>query len=176
MITPDLAAAGPSRSVLSSRGVSMRRDLVFAAVVGLCSCGWLPPDSPPARPAAPDPDAGLFHDWKVADHVLGPRALISEADAAEFRDRTVAVTATGYSSPWSGSCADARRERRPRTLAEIAAAYELDGPIATSLQLGEPIVEHQLQCTTGRTPALTIYTGGPRAVTCWSGVCYLLAR
>jgi hypothetical protein len=151
--------------------------LVVAAVAaGPGACGWLPPDSPPAKPAPPDPDAGLFHDWKVADHVLGTRALISEADAAEFRDRTVAVTATAYSSPWSGSCNDMRRERQPRTLAEIAAAHDIDRARAAHLGLGEPIVEHQLLCAAGRAPALTIYTGGPSAVTCWSGVCYLLAR
>ncbi|TMQ17358.1 MAG: hypothetical protein E6J91_10365 [Deltaproteobacteria bacterium] len=132
--------------------------------------------SPPARPAPPDPDAPLFHTWKVGDHVLGARALISEVDAAEFRDRTVAVTATAYSSPWSGSCGDARRERQPRTLAEIAAAQHIDDRRAAGLGLREPIVEHQLLCVTSRTPALTIYVGGPRAVTCWSGVCYVLGR
>jgi hypothetical protein len=33
-----------------------------------------------------------------------------------------------------------------------------------------------LLCTTNRTPALTLYLAGPHALTCWSGVCYLLAR
>jgi hypothetical protein len=147
--------------------------LVLAAVAG-AGCGWLPPDSPPARPVAGDPDAGLFHAWKITGEVLGPRALISEADAAEFRERTVGVSATGYSSPWSGSCPEARREKQPRALAEVAAAHDLDG--AANLGLAEPIIEYQLQCVAGRTPALTLYVAGPHAVTCWSGVCYLLTR
>jgi len=150
--------------------------LVLAVAIALAGCGWLPPDSPPTRPAPPDPDAALFHDWKVADHVLGTRALISELDAAEFRDRTVAVTANAYSSPWSGSCDDARRERQPRTSAEVAAAHDIAGDRVASLGLGDRIVEYQLLCVTSRAPPLTLYVAGLRAVTCWSGVCYVLTR
>jgi hypothetical protein len=156
------------------------RDLLALCAVcaGLApaGCGWLPPDTPPARPAPPDPDAGLFHDWKVAGHVLGARALISESDGAGFHDRTVSVTATGYSSPWSGRCDDARRDKQPRALAEIAAAHGIAADRAAHLGLAEPIVEYQLLCATPRTPALTVDVAGPHAVTCWSGVCYLLAR
>jgi hypothetical protein len=145
----------------------------------LGACGWLPPDGPPPaapRSPPPDPDAGLFHAWRVADHVLGPRALISDADGAGFHDRSVAVTATSYVSPWSGSCDDARREKQPRALAEVAAAHELDPRGAARLGLAGPIVEYRLLCTTNRTPSLTLYVAGLRAATCWSGVCYLLTR
>ena len=49
--------------------------IAFGVALGVGGCGWLPADSPPAAPApAPDPDAALFHDWKVAGHVLGGRA------------------------------------------------------------------------------------------------------
>lgn len=162
----------------------LRRKIVsigsFACALGagLAACGWLPPDKSPAAPAAPaaDPDAALFHDWKVAGHVLGARALISEADGADFHDRTVAITATSYASPWSGSCADAHRDRQPRALAEVAAAHGIAADRATGLGLIGPIAQYQLQCVTGRTPGLTIYLAGSHAVTCWSGVCYLLAR
>lgn len=34
----------------------------------LSGCGWLLPDAPTARPTPPDPDAAVFHDWKVAGH------------------------------------------------------------------------------------------------------------
>ena len=160
----------PRQAVIAALGV-------LAALGALGSCGWLPPDGPPpARPAPPDPDAALFHDWKVAGHVLGPRALISDADSAGFHDRTVAVTAGSYASPWSGSCGDARRERQPRALSEVAVAHDLDRARAAQLGLAEPIVEYRLLCTTNRTPALTLYLAGDRAVTCWGGVCYLLAR
>ena len=137
-------------------------------------CGWLPPDSPPASPVPPDPYAAVLHDWKVAGHVLGPRALISEADAAGFHGRAVAISAAGYSSPWSGHCDDIRRERRPRALADITA--ELSLTRGADLGLADPIVEYRLTCTTGRTPALTCYVAGAHAVTCWGGVCYLLAH
>lgn len=141
--------------------------------VALTGCGWLPPDSPPARPAPADPDAAVLHDWTVAGHVLGPRALVSEADAAAFHGRAVAISAAGYSSPWSGRCDDVHRERHPRALADVTAELAL---AHADLGLADPIVEYRLSCTTGRTPTLTCYVGGSHAVTCWAGVCYLLAR
>jgi hypothetical protein len=151
---------------------------VLAAVLATVApgCGWLPPDSPPARPIPPDPYAPLIHDWKITGHVLGPRALISEADAAGFHDRSVAISAASYTSPWSGSCSDAHRDHQPRSLAEVAAAHEVAADRAAGLGIAEPIVEYQLLCVTNRTPSLTLYVAGPHAVTCWSGVCYLLAR
>jgi hypothetical protein len=151
--------------------------IVAAIAIAVVGCGWLPPDGPPpAQPAAPDPDTALFHDWKVTDHVLGPRALISDADSAGFHDRTVAVTASGYASPWSGRCDDARRERQPRALSEVAAAHEMERQQLARLGLVEPLVEYRLLCSTNRAPALTVYVGGAHALTCWGGVCYLLAR
>jgi hypothetical protein len=152
------------------------RELLAVGVVSLGGCGWLPPDTPPARPPRPVPDAALFHDWKITGHVLGARALISDADGAGFHDRTVSVRATGYASPWSGSCDEARRGHEPRALAEIAAAHGIAADRAGGLGLAGPIVEYQLQCATPRTPALTVYVAGSHALTCWSGVCYLLAR
>lgn len=148
----------------------------MVAVLVAGGCSWLPPDSPPVPPTPPVPDAPLFHDWKITGHVLGSRALISEADAAGFHDRIVTVTATGYSSPWSGRCGDARREHQPRSLAEVAAEHDLAKGRAADLGLAEPIVAYQLLCTTNRNPALTLYVAGSHAVTCWSGVCYRLAR
>ena len=147
------------------------------STAAITACSWLPPDSPPAKRVPPDPDAPLLHTWRVGDHILGSRALISDADATGFRDRTVGITATGYSSPWSGACDDARHgDRQPRTAAEVATAHDIAATQAASLGLGEPIVEYQLSCASNRTPALTLYVAGNRAVTCWSGVCYLLAR
>lgn len=146
------------------------------ALLALSSCSWLPPDTPPARPPPLDPDAAVFHDWKVAGHVLGARALISDLDGAGFHDRTISITPTRYTSPWSGHCDEARRDRQPRALAEVAAAHDIAADRAAGLGLAGPIVEYQLQCATMRTPALTVYVAGSHALTCWSGVCYLLAR
>lgn len=147
-------------------------------MIALAGCGWLPPDSPPAKPVPPDPDAELFHDWKVTEHVLGPRALISDYDAAAFHGRTVAISATSYASPWSGSCDDAHRQKRPRTLAEVATELELARDRVASTGLADPIVEYQLMCGLGtsRTPALTLYVSGAHGLTCWGGVCYALTR
>ena len=146
-----------------------------AILVGAISCSWLPPDNPPAQPTV-DPDAGLLHPWKITDHVLGPHALISDYDAAGFHDRTIAITATTYTSPWSGSCKEAARAKAPRPLAEIAAEHDLPAARAAQLGLADPLVEYKLTCGLGRTLPLTVYLAGARALACWSGVCYLLAR
>ena len=148
-------------------------------VLALTGCGWLPPDSPPARPVPPDPDAALLADWKITEHVLGEHALISEYDAAAFHGRTVAVTAGGYASPWSGSCDAAHRQHQPRALADLAPELGVARERAGSLGLADPVVEYQLTCGlggTGRTPPLTIYLASAHALTCWSGVCYVLVR
>jgi len=147
------------------------RELLLIALAG---CGWLPPDSPPARPTQADPDAALLRRWTVTGHVLGVRALIADADAAGFHGRTVTVTGAGYSSPWSGSCDDAVRHKLPRRLADLAAAHDLAPERAAGLGLAGPIVEYQLVCRADHAVPLTIYVAGAHAVTCGSGVCYLL--
>jgi hypothetical protein len=157
-----------------------RRELalfvVGAGVLALFTrCSWLPPDSP-ATPPTVEPDAALFHPWKVTDHVLGPHALISDYDAAGFHSRTIAITATTYTSPWSGSCNEAARARSQRPLADVAAEHDLEPARAAQLGLADPLVEYKLTCGLGRTLPLTVYLAGAHALTCWSGVCYLLAR
>jgi hypothetical protein len=138
-------------------------------------CSWLPPDSP-ASPPAVDPDSALLHPWRITDHVLGPHALISDHDAAGFHGRTIAITATSYSSPWSGSCSEAARDRAQRLLADITAEHDLARDRAIRLGLADPMIEYRLTCGLGRTLPLTFYVAGAHALTCWSGVCYLLAR
>jgi hypothetical protein len=139
-------------------------------------CGWLPADSPAVKPAPPAPDAALLHAWKVTGHVLGARALISDYDAAGFDGRSVVISDNGYVSPWSGSCDQAGRQKTPRVAAEIALEHDIAAGRADSLGLGEPIVEYRMTCAAGSAPGLTLYLGGARAVTCFTGVCYLLGR
>jgi hypothetical protein len=57
------------------------RELLIFAIAG-SGCGFWPSDGPPANPAPPDPDTAFLHDWKIAGHILGPRALITDGDAA----------------------------------------------------------------------------------------------
>jgi hypothetical protein len=160
----------PARAARPCRALAL---LAIAAT----ACSWLPPDTPTARPVA-DPDAGdagLFRAWKIVDHVLGSHALISDYDAAGFHGRTVVITASGYSSPWSGRCDGAARDKTTRPLAAILAEHDLARDPPAQLGLVEPIVEYRLSCGLGRTLPLTFYLGGS-ALTCWSGVCYVLSR
>jgi len=148
-------------------------------MIALAGCGWLPPDSPPAQPVPPDPDAALFHDWKVTEHVLGPRALISESDAAAFHGRSVAISATSYASPWSGGCDDAHRQKRSRTLADVTTELGIARDRTATLGLADPVIEYQLTCGLGgtsRTPPLILYVSGTHGLTCGGGVCYALTR
>jgi hypothetical protein len=139
-------------------------------------CGWLPADRPAVPPTPPAPDAALFHDWKVTGHVLGARALISDYDAAEFDGRSVVISDTSYVSPWSGSCGQAGRQKTTRVAAEIAIEHDIAASHADRLGLGPSIVEYRITCATGSAPGLTLYLGGAHAVTCFTGVCYLLGR
>ena len=139
-------------------------------------CGWLPADPPATTPAPPHADAPLLHDWKIAGHVLGTRALISDYDAAEFDGRTVSVTDGGYASPWSGRCEQSTRQKAPRAVAEVALEHDVAVAQADRLALGTPVVEYQLRCATGSAPGMIVYVGGAHAVTCFAGVCYLLVR
>lgn len=149
----------------------MRGGLLWILVSG---CGVLPPDAP-SQPTAPaDPDAAVLHDWKVAGHVLGSRALISDLDAAGFHGRRVAIAPGGYVSPWSGTCEQSNRQKSARTLAEVTHDHDLAPGV--SLQLADPIVEFRLSCVTGAAPGMILYVAGAHAVTCFAGVCYLLAR
>jgi hypothetical protein len=59
---------------------------------------------------------------------------------------------------------------------DLAAAHDIAADRAAGLGLADPVVEYQLQCATSPTPALIVYVAGSHALTCWSGVCYLLAR
>ncbi|HET9624027.1 MAG TPA: hypothetical protein VFP84_21795, partial [Kofleriaceae bacterium] len=148
--------------------------LPFAAAA---ACGWLPADKPAAPPPPIDPDLPVLHTWKIVDHVLGPNALISELDAAGFHGREVAVSADRYVSPWTGRCDDPHRARRGSSLAQLAADQRLPPDVAARLGVREPLTAFQLTCgpadASGRVPPLTCYVADARAVTCWSGVCYL---
>jgi hypothetical protein len=157
------------------REPALRALVSFGAVI-VAGCGWLPADAPATTPAPAHPDAALLHAWKVTDHVLGTRALISAYDATGFHGRAVTVSDAGYVSPWSGSCDQARRAKAPRVAAEIAIEHDIAATEAASLGLAAPILEYELTCLAGTAPGLTLYVAGSRAVTCWAGVCYLLAR
>lgn len=146
-------------------------------LVALAACGVLPADHAPAPPTPTvAPDADALQTWKVTGHVLGPRALISDLDAAEFHGRIIPITATSYSSPWSGACDDVRRDKQPRTLADLVDRLELAREDLATLGLVEPIVEYHFNCATGRVPTLVAFIAGSRATTCWGGVCYQLSR
>lgn len=151
----------------------LRRSFALLASAVASGCGWLPPDSPATAPAPSDPDAPALHAWKVTGHVLGARALVSDLDAAGFHGRGVTLGPAAYSSPWSGSCDQANRQRATRRAAELATELELP---PGSLGLADPVTEYRLSCATGSAPGLQLYVSGDRAATCFAGVCYLLAH
>lgn len=151
-----------------------------ALVLVLAGCSWLPADTPPKRPAAPDPElAALVHTWVVENHVLAGNSPLTEADARETHGRKVEITATSYRSPFTGACDDAARTRRDRLFADLLAELDLAGEArqtAIRFGFGDPIDEFRLSCPGHpRTLPLVIYISGARAMTCFGGACYLLA-
>ena len=169
-----LARKGLARGGLARGGLA-RGTMWSLAVIALGGC--LPADAPATKPAPPNPDTPVFRDWKIIDHVLGADALISELDAAGFHGRTVVVAPTHFSSPWSGSCDDPHWTRTPRTRADVMRRYKLAD--RADLALVTDIVEFALSCGpddgSSRVPPLSLFVAADHAVTCWSGVCYLLA-
>lgn len=127
------------------------------------------------------PEALLVHAWKIVDHVLATDAAMTEADANALHGRTVEVRAAGYTSPWHGTCDDAGRQRRKRVLADVT----LESDVTTEgrqriarFGFDTDLFEFKLSCNDPgrRAPTITIYVANERAMTCFAGVCYLLAR
>jgi hypothetical protein len=142
------------------------------------AAGCLPPDAPPQAPAVDPETAELVHAWRVDAHLLARNASLTEADAARQHGREISVSRDGYTTPWHGACAESGRARRLRPLAEVAAELMLERSRVLGLGLADPLVEYRLSCLDPirRAPVLTLYVASARALTCFSGVCYVLAR
>ncbi len=151
-----------------------RELLIGLSVVGFVA-GCLPPDEPAKKPVAVDE---LVHTWIVADHIIGKGSSLSPAEAGGFHGRTIEVTATGYTSPWQGTCEDASRTTRKRALGEVVDELEVSPSAegeATAFGLSAAVTEYRLICKDRRTaPPLLIYTSSGKAMTCFNAVCYLM--
>ncbi len=139
--------------------------------------GCLPPDESVKKPAPVAPDA-LVHTWIVADHILGKGASLSPSEAEGFHGRTVEVTVAGYTSPWQGTCEEAGRTRRQRTLGEVIDELEMSPSAegeATSFGLTSKVTEYRLSCNDRRRPPpLMVFVSSGKAMTCFNGVCFLM--
>jgi hypothetical protein len=150
-------------------------ELLIAGVLAGC----LPPDEPPKKPAPVNVDAqNLVHTWIVADHILGKGAAITPDEALGFHGRTIDITAIGYTSPWQGTCEEASRTKRPRTLLEVIDELEISPSAegeATSFGLTSSVLEYRLTCNDRRKPPpLIVFVSSGKAMTCFNGVCYLM--
>ncbi len=138
----------------------------------------------------PDPELDqLAASWTIDNHIITPKSYLADTDAAEWHGRIVAITANaaaGYQTPFQGNCKDASYTKRHRVLAEVAADEDLAGDsrlVPERFGLPSSLTEFKFVCNDRRedgrltlTPILTIYQGGEHAMTCFSGVCYLLTR
>jgi hypothetical protein len=161
--------------------LSYDRDDVFrlALVASLAAC--LPPDKVDGpNAAATDPDvAAIAHPWIVENHILGGTTTLTDGDAMRMHGRKVDISATGYKTPFQGTCDGADRDKRTRTFDDVGTDVDLGGERRmTAIRFGmtKTVTEYRLTCKSNpRTPPLTIYVAARRAMTCFSGVCYLLA-
>jgi hypothetical protein len=163
----------------------MRAAVVLA--VSCCACGGRSGASAAAPEASHDPELlAIVHAWTIENHVITPRSDLGEADARDWHGRKVAITSTGYATPFQGACKSASYSKRRRPLTEVASEVDLAGDsrlIPTRFGLPADVTEFKFVCSDRRddgkltlVPILTFYAGTDRAMTCFGGVCYLLTR
>ena len=124
---------------------------------------------PPAKPIDP-----LAHHWKIYGHVMTERAAVTDDDAAALDGRDVDIGETTYEAPFQGHCGAYAFTRRARPLTEIASEL---GVARAGLGLGDDVLQFHLTCPQQRTAPpleLVVDPAGQHALTCWTGVCYLL--
>jgi hypothetical protein len=142
-------------------------------VVALAGC-------PPTTPAPVEPAGATIpsvdYTWKIIGHVLTPDASIDERDAVAWNGREIAVTRTSYASPFQGTCESSGRVRRNRSLEEVISEVNAPRSVVIDFALADPIVEYRLTCRDRGRPSLAMFVGAERALTCFSGVCYVLRR
>jgi hypothetical protein len=66
--------------------------------------------------------------------------------SAARSDRTLAVRATGYTTPWHGTCEESARVCRERVLADVAVELGVDRARAATLGLADSLFEYKLSC------------------------------
>lgn len=148
----------------------------FVALLSIAGC--LPPDQPAQKPAPVDDSVSFAHTWLVENHILTAGSTLTEADATLMHGRKVDITPTSYRSPFQGSCDGATVQQRTRSFDDVAAEVDLSGDrrtTAKSFGMTPTVAEYRMACNVNdRTPPLVLYVAGKRAMTCFSGVCYLM--
>jgi hypothetical protein len=157
--------------------VTSRALIALALVLAGAGCPAAPP--PQQQTLSSEPEfAEIVHAWRVDAHLLGRHTSLTDADAAAHHGRTVSITRTGYTSPWHGTCEEYGQIRSVRRLAEITAELGMDRQRVLALGFTDPVAEYRLACADfeHRSTSLTLFVSKARALTCFSGVCYVLAR
>jgi hypothetical protein len=142
-------------------------------IVALAACT-------PAAPAQPKADVDpLVFTWLIAGHEMSPSSSLANDDALATYGREVVINA-GYTTPWHGTCEEAKRETSTVTLVEVTADVDITPEGRARIKqfgiIPKP-TEFKLVCQSPRTvPPLTMWVTGARAMTCFGGVCYLLSH
>ena len=151
--------------------------VLFVALLFVANC--LPPDQPAQKPApVADESVSYAHSWLVENHILAASSTLTEGDAILMHGRKVDITTTSYRSPFQGSCDGATVQQRTRSFDDVAAEVDLSGDRRTTAKnfgMTPTVTEYRMTCNANnRTPALVLFVAGKRAMTCFSGVCYLM--
>jgi hypothetical protein len=125
-----------------------------------------------------DDAVSFAHTWLVENHILAASSTLTEGDAILMHGRKVDITPTSYRSPFQGSCDGATVQQRTRTFDDVAAEVDLSGDRRTTAKnfgMTATVTEYRMNCNANnRTPPLVLFVAGKRAMTCFSGVCYLM--
>ncbi len=140
-----------------------------------------PKAAPPvtAPPSAPPEVVTVILPWVVENHILAGNANLTEADAILMHGRKIEITASSYRSPFQGGCDSSTTEQRARAFDDVAAEVDLSGErrdTAKNFGMTPTVTEYRLSCASStHTPPLVMFVAGKRAMTCFSGICYLLS-
>ncbi|MFT3696067.1 MAG: hypothetical protein QM831_23215 [Kofleriaceae bacterium] len=140
----------------------------------LVACGQPAPIETPKAPSG----TPYAHDWLVENHILSGNTALTEGDAQLMHGRKVEVTDSSYRSPFQGSCDDTKLSQRTRAFDDVASEVDLSGDrrqTAQNFGITGNVIEYRLECKANtQTPPLVLFAVDKRAMTCFSGVCYLL--
>ncbi len=120
----------------------------------------------------------VTHPWVIENHIIAGNSSMTEGDAILMHGRTIEITASSYRSPFQGGCDSSTTDQRTRSFEDVAAEVDLAGERRTTAKnfgMTATVTEYRLACTSStRTPPLVMFVAGKRAMTCFSGICYLL--
>ena len=153
---------------------------VRTSLIAILLFACTPKAAPLVKPPPPGAqDVGtVVHPWVIENHIIAGNSNMTEGEAILMHGRKIDITEGSYRSPFQGGCDSSTSDQRTRSFEDVAAEVDLAGERRTTAKnfgMTATVTEYRLACTSStRTPPLVMFVAGKRAMTCFSGICYLL--